>query len=399
MNHRHVAWLTAIVYFIQGALGISAVALPIYFRSLGWSIEQITTIASLASLPWIFKIVYGYFSDSFPLFGVRRKSYLLVYLFCSIAGWVALAVWGKQPSAVLVSLWIANLGFAGTDVITDGLIVEKSDREWSRLYQSLAWGFRSLGAVATGMLGGWLMSHVEPQTIFLITACLPLLALPPLLLVREQPLQAGPRSFGGINTAKEILRFCLRKETLGWFVFLSLSTSSALFGTPFFFHMKEKLYFANDFLGFLISLGWAGAALGSLAFGFWMTKIPVKQMLYVVVAVNVLNILSTYAVRGPDSAAWLILFGGIAMGIVLIPLMSVAAEMTRGSGAEGSIFALMMGFFNLSQIVWGFLGGKFFSVIGVTGLILISALIQASAFFLIGPFLRKQNQTQHSVVG
>ncbi len=398
MNHRHVAWLTAVVYFIQGALGISAVALPIYFRNLGWSIEQITTIASLASLPWIFKIVYGYFSDSFPLFGVRRKSYLLVYLFCSVAGWVALACWGKQPSAVLVSLWIANLGFAGTDVITDGLVVEKSDAEWSRLYQSLAWGCRSLGAVATGMLGGWLMSQVEPKTIFLITACLPLLALPPLLLVHEQAPHAGPRSLGGLNTAQEVLRFCVRKETLGWFAFLSLSTSSALFGTPFFFHMKEKLFFANDFLGFLISLGWAGAALGSLAFGFWMTKIPVKQTLYVVVAVNVINILSTCAVRGPDSAVWLILFGGIATGIVLIPMMSVAAEMTRGTGAEGSIFALMMGFFNLSQIAWGFLGGKLFEPIGVNGLILISAFFQMAAFFLIGPFVRNQKNTSAASV-
>lgn len=390
MNHRHVAWLTAVVYFIQGALGISAVALPIYFRSLGWSIEQITTIASLASLPWIFKIVYGYFSDSFPLFGLRRKSYLFVYLFCSILGWGALALWGNQPTPVLLSLWIANLGFAGTDVITDGLVVEKSDPEWSRLYQSLAWGCRSLGAVATGMLGGWLMTQVEPKTIFMITACLPLLALPPLFMVREEVHAEGALSLRGVQTAQEVFHFCFRKETALWFLFLFLTTSSALFGTPFFFHMKEKLFFANDFLGFLISLGWAGAALGSLVFGFWLKKITVKQLLYMVVSVNVLNILSTCAVRGPDSAVWLILFGGIATGIVLIPIMSVAAEMTRGTGAEGSIFALMMGFFNLSQIAWGFLGGKLFTTFGVMNLIFISAAFQAGAFLLVAPFLRKQ---------
>ena len=148
---NQVAVFAAVIYFIQGALGISAIAMPVYFRRLGWSIADITIVSSLISLPWIFKILYGFLSDSFPLASYRRKSYLFFFLTCSILGWCSLSFFGLDQKSIVFALWIANLGFAGTDVITDGLIVENSEGEWSRIYQSLAWGARSLGSVLTGM--------------------------------------------------------------------------------------------------------------------------------------------------------------------------------------------------------------------------------------------------------
>ena len=387
MKQKQIAILAAVVYFIQGALGISAVALPIYFRSLGWSVAEITVISSLTSLPWILKVVYGFLSDSIPLFGLRRKSYLLVYLVCSFAGWISFALIGSHKTSVLVSLWIANLGFAGTDVITDGLIVENSDVAWGRIYQSIAWGFRSLGSVLTGILGGWLLLKLEPKAIFLITACLPLLAVPTMLLFREEPCRVSFSSEHLWVQAKSVGRFCCMRSNLVFILFLALSSSSVLFGTPFFFYMKEKLFFAEDYLGFLISLGWAGAAIGSVLFATRMKKISMRKLFCAVIVLNTLNILTTYAVRGVDSAAWLVFFGGIAGGMMILPLMTAAAVLTTQSGVEGTLFALLMGLFNLAQIMWGILGGKLLPILGLWQLIGLAALIQCAAYFLI-PLMR-----------
>ncbi len=170
-------------------------------------------------------------------------------------------------------------------------------------------------------------------------------------------------------------------------LFFALSSSSVLFGTPFFFHMREKLYFADDFLGFLISLGWAGAIIGSVVFARWMKNVSMEHLFYLVVILNVINILSTYVLRDVTSATLLIFFGGVAGGMAILPLMSASAQLTKGSGVEGTLFALLMGFYNLSQIAWGFLGGKIFMIVGLNWLIAIAAIFQLVGFFLIPAFL------------
>lgn len=47
---------------------------------------------TLASLPWSFKLVYGFISDNFPIRGMRRKPYF-------VAGWL---------SYVLINLYTAT---------------------------------------------------------------------------------------------------------------------------------------------------------------------------------------------------------------------------------------------------------------------------------------------------
>lgn len=393
MHHRKIAWLAAVVYFVQGAIGISAIAVPIYFRKLGWSISDITIVSSITSLPWVLKVFYGFISDSFPIARLRRKSYLFFYLICSMGGWCAFAFWGTNQINVIIALWIANLGFAGTDVITDGLIVENSEGEWGSIFQSVAWGARGLGSVLTGMLGGWLVLHLETKTIFLLTASLPVLAVFPLLLFQEKPRETSFSRAEWVTQLKTVGRFCTVPQNLFFALFLALSTSSVLFGTPFFFYMKEALFFKEDYLGFLISLGWAGAAIGSIIFGLRMKKIPIKKLFYAVVILNALNVLTTYFVRGVDSAAFLTFFGGIAAGMMILPLMTASAMMTSQSGVEGTLFALLMGFYNLAQIGWGILGGKLLPFFGMWGLVALAIVIQLLAYFLIGriDFKKLQN--------
>lgn len=44
---------------------------------------QVAVLVGLAGLPWVIKPLYGFISDSIPLFGYRRRSYLML---CGLAG-------------------------------------------------------------------------------------------------------------------------------------------------------------------------------------------------------------------------------------------------------------------------------------------------------------------------
>ncbi|CAI5505565.1 unnamed protein product [Closterium sp. Naga37s-1] len=58
---------------------------------------QVAVLSGLSSLPWLIKPIYGLISDGIPLFGYRRRSYLVA---CGLLGSVA---WGALASVVF--LW------------------------------------------------------------------------------------------------------------------------------------------------------------------------------------------------------------------------------------------------------------------------------------------------------
>src|SRR5262249_31648908 len=72
----------ALVYVVEGLgqiVGLISKPLNYYLKEVhGWSPLQVTAFVTLFNLPWIIKPVYGLVSDFVPLFGYRRKSYLII---------------------------------------------------------------------------------------------------------------------------------------------------------------------------------------------------------------------------------------------------------------------------------------------------------------------------------
>jgi hypothetical protein len=65
---------------------------------------------SLVSVPWIIKPLWGYISDSFPIFGYRRKSYLIFFGFLQCCCWLTLSLGIRNAVVgviILVSIQVA----------------------------------------------------------------------------------------------------------------------------------------------------------------------------------------------------------------------------------------------------------------------------------------------------
>src|ERR1700676_5817509 len=89
----------ALVYVVGGLgqiVGLISQPLNYYLKTVhGWTPFQITAYIALFNLPWIIKPVYGLISDFVPLFGYRRKSYLLLVNVAAIIGFI----WVTQLTA------------------------------------------------------------------------------------------------------------------------------------------------------------------------------------------------------------------------------------------------------------------------------------------------------------
>jgi MFS family permease len=379
---RDTAFIAGVVYFMQGALGISGIALPLYLRGLQWSISEITTVTAIAAFPWVFKILYGLLSDTMPLFGYRRKSYLFLAAGISALGWLLLSGVRPEKHWIIAAMSLSNLGFAAIDVITDGLLVEHSTKFTSSIYQAIAWGSRSVGSVASGIFSGWLAANWKAQYVFLLTMCLPLTICCCVLLIRERKFERSPFS-SAVAPVRQCLRLLLEPHMRHFIVILFVVSISASFAIPLFFYMKETLAFPETLLGILSSLGWGGAMLGSVIYAKWLRRVPPKVTLRWAMVLNSINIFSSLLINDQRSALIIVFIGGAMGCLVMLPIVSSAAALTHQSGVEGTLFAVLMSIFNVGQIVFGYIGGNLSAKIGLYPLIITAGVMALVGLFFV----------------
>src|SRR5215467_15040987 len=79
---RRLMLFFALVYATEGICqsdGLIAQPLNYYLKQVyQWTPVQITAFLTVLNLPWFLKPLYGIVSDFVPLFGSRRKAYLLL---------------------------------------------------------------------------------------------------------------------------------------------------------------------------------------------------------------------------------------------------------------------------------------------------------------------------------
>ena len=89
---NHLLLFFALVYVVEGLgqiVGLISQPLNYYLKEVhGWTPLQVTAFITLFNLPWIIKPVYGVFSDFVPLFGYRRKSYLIIVNIAATGGYL-----------------------------------------------------------------------------------------------------------------------------------------------------------------------------------------------------------------------------------------------------------------------------------------------------------------------
>ncbi|GMI02462.1 hypothetical protein TrVE_jg11960 [Triparma verrucosa] len=108
-----------------------ATPLSVYLvKELSAQPEEQNTITMLMTVPWSFKLCYGFLSDTYRLFGYRRKSYLLLGYVLYALSMSALAYIGRPNILELaLFLFIGTTGIIMSDVSADTIVVERSKYE------------------------------------------------------------------------------------------------------------------------------------------------------------------------------------------------------------------------------------------------------------------------------
>lgn len=102
--------------------GSTSILYPILVVREGVTPSLMTASTSLVTVFWSYKILFGFLSDCFPLFGLKRKPYIcLGWTLCAFF-LLALAREGHEvlPHTLVLYLTLANCGYVMADVSADG---------------------------------------------------------------------------------------------------------------------------------------------------------------------------------------------------------------------------------------------------------------------------------------
>ena len=112
--------------------------LDIYKTDYGLEPEQTQALIGTMSLSWTPKLFYGIISDTFPIFGTRKKSYIVVMgMLQFITSWSIALIKFHDAYWICMLGFLMNLASAFMDVVVDGLMVMQSRQDQDNGSQDL----------------------------------------------------------------------------------------------------------------------------------------------------------------------------------------------------------------------------------------------------------------------
>lgn len=373
------------VYFVQGILGLSRLAVSFFLKDeLGLSPAEVSALFGIIVLPWIIKPVFGFISDGFPIFGYRRRPYLILSGILGALAWAGMATVVHSSWAATTAILLSSLSVAVSDVIVDSLVVERARAESQAeagSLQSICWGASAFGGLITAYFSGFLLEHFTTRTVFWITATFPLIVSGVAWLIAESPVENNPEddknsNFEDVKQQIKLLRQAVSQKVI-WlpaaFLFIWQATPSS--ESAFFFFTTNDLHFQPEFLGRVRLVTSIAALVGIWIFQRFLKSVPFRVIFAwstVISAVLGLTtlILVTHANRaiGIDDH-WFSLGDSLiltVMGqIAYMPVLVLAARICP-EGVEATLFALLMSVTNLAGLVSHELGAGLMHYLGVT---------------------------------
>ncbi|MEO0967220.1 MAG: folate/biopterin family MFS transporter [Cyanobacteria bacterium J06639_18] len=387
------------VYFVQGILGLARLAVSFFLKDeLGLSPAQVSALFGIVAIPWVIKPVFGFISDGLPIFGYRRRPYLILSGLLGTLSWISLATVVNNSWTATIAIACSSLSVAVSDVIVDSLVVERAraeSQEKAGSLQSLCWGASAVGGLLTAYLSGLLLEHFSNRTVFFITAAFPLIVSAIAWLIAESPITRDRRekdnnaknnsqdnsttdSNNLLSVGQQIkqLRQAISQKAI-WlptaFIFIWQATPTS--DSAFFFFTTNELHFEPEFLGRVRLVTSIASLVGIWIFQRFLKAVPFRVIfgwstfISAVLGMSMLLLVThTNRTLGIDDH-WFSLGDSLiltVMGqIAYMPVLILAARLCP-PGIEATLFALLMSVSNMAGLVSHELGAGLTHLLGVT---------------------------------
>lgn len=268
---------------------------------------------------------------------------------------------------VFLGIMLTILSTAGSirDISIDGIAVcaGKENNICDKL-QSVQWIAVTFGGLLVGVGGGFIAQYLPYQVGFLVLIPLYAIAGGLILKYKSSVSQKLPTfsDMGLLLTNKTFLLACL---------FIFLYKYSPSFGTPLGFIVRDKFHWSELFIGMMGTITAVISILGALLYYRVSKAIDPKKWITISIWLGAITTL-LYLYYTPYTAiGYDVLFSGTGMFFHLIIMTFMAERSVKG--LETTSFATLCAISNLAGTAGSASGAFLFPIIGLNGLILLSA--------------------------
>ncbi|KAK1935018.1 putative folate-biopterin transporter 4 [Phytophthora citrophthora] len=375
--------LVSTVYAVQGFMSFSSLAVNYFFKdNLQLQPAESQSLLTVMMVPWGIKPLYGIISDSLPLFGYHRKSYMML---CGALGTIStltLAVPDliTTPFGAVLVLMLNSLSTAVIDVVIDARVVEMSrldPKYGANDLQSVSWVSMSVGGVLGSFLSGPATHNLGVRGVFCCAAIGPLTILTFSTFMHETKTTVSKRHWK--TSAKRQLRqlkgaICTPVIWMcALWVFLSGAISPG-YSQVFFYFSTDVLQFTPEFLGTVSAFGFIFLMAGTMLYNACFKDMSFRRIFFLaqlsLAMVSLLDIVlvtrANLDIGIPDKAFVLgdAVIADVISRLKTMPVMVLCAKLCP-KGIEGTLFALLMSISNFSRSVSEFWGALVCAWLGI----------------------------------
>ncbi len=395
----------ATVYVVEGIgqarVGIIFQPLNYYLKDIGWTPVQVTAYLAILNFPWIIKPVFGLVSDFIPLFGYRRKSYLIISSLCAIGAyaWIARL---SEPNEFALLLVLTSFAMATASTLCGALLAENGQSyRLSSAFVGQQWLWFYIAIMASSFVGGELVQRLTSLSALQAAAGVAAIAPIAVILASLFLLSEAKSRVNRLEMRRtfQSLVMALRSSKLYLIAsFLFLYSFAPGFGTPLYYFMTDELKFSQSYIGILGSIASAGWIAGALTHRWLLRKMPSKALLYLSIVFGTLSAASFLLLTDEITAAIVNFANGAALMIATIASLTLAADYCP-KRSEGFAFAGLMSIMNLADVFSNNIGAFLYEHVfdsRLGPLIAVSAATTALAALLV-PLLRLDGKSEEAI--
>ncbi|PNT33940.1 hypothetical protein POPTR_006G266000v4 [Populus trichocarpa] len=339
----------------------------------------------IISIPWLVKPLWGLVTDFLPIFGYRRRPYLI---FAGLLGTFSTLLLSFHENLhivfALLSMTAGSTGAAIADVTIDACVVQNSNIRPSLAadMQSLCALSSSIGALMGFSLSGIFVHLIGPKGVFgLLSIPYGLVFLVGILLdepfmpdfsyrqVNQKLLDASKAMWRTLKFP-DVWRPCV-------YMYLSLALSINIHEGLFYWYTdsKDGPSFSQENVGFIFSIGSIGSLLGALLYQNVLKDHPFRNLLFwtqllfgLSGMLDLMLVLRLNLKFGIPDYFFIVIDESVSQMITRLkwmPLLVLSSKLCP-PGIEGTFFALLMSIDNIGVLSsqWG--GGVILHLLNVT---------------------------------
>jgi MFS family permease len=326
--------------------------------------DKAATFFSVAMMPWTFKVFAGLLVDGVPLFGSRRRAYLLMSALTAMAMWLLLGLSPVNFNLLLALAIGMNAAIVVGSTASGGLLVEAGQRFGaSGRLSSLRVFAQNFGAALGFPIGGLLAGHVLGWTS--ASAMLPLACMffAAWFLLKEPPLPQAPDHgrFWVEQSLHVLWSIWLQiKNVLRWqmlfpaLLVFFIQVVPTFRSTCFYQYQTETLHYSDAAIGWLWLTGYGVALLSSGVYAWCCRKISLRVSLYGAIFLTSLSALpylfyepyAPYMLRASAIEG----VGNFLLYLAYLPIFDLIVRSTpKGSEALG--YSVLISVWNIGLMI------------------------------------------------